>query len=146
MKIRCEATPDRLPESALLDVVTLDKLLFESDEPVKPSGCWWWIVRDEKGKPIAFAGMRGCQHEVNAGLAYMTRSGVRARHRGKGIQKRLIKARVAMARRRGFKEVVTYVLDWNLASANSLIACGFRLYVPATKWAGDKAYYFRKAL
>ena len=104
------------------------------------------MIRDTKGTPIAFGGLRGCKHEANKGLAYMIRSGVRSKHRGQGLQKRLIKARIAMARRNGFSEIVTYVLDWNLASANSLIACGFRLYTPADYYAGKKAYYFRKRL
>ena len=76
----------------------------------------------------------------------MIRSGVLSKHRGQGLQKRLIKARIAMARRHGYQEIVTYVLDWNLASANSLIACGFRLYNPESKYAGSKAFYFRKNL
>lgn len=146
MKLRCEATPDSLPERVLLDVATLDKLLFESDEAVKPEGSWWWVIRDWRGRAIAFAGMRACQHEANKGLALLTRAGVRTRHRGKGLQKRLIKARVAMARRHGFREVIAYVLSWNLASANNLITCGFRLYTPESKYAGDKALYFRKRL
>jgi GNAT superfamily N-acetyltransferase len=130
----------------LLDVATLDKLLFESDEPVKPEGSWWWVARDWRGRAMAFAGMRACKHEANEGLALLTRAGVRARHRGQGLQKKLIKARVALAKRQGFREVITYVLGWNLASANSLIACGFRLYTPQEKYAGEKALYFRKVL
>lgn len=146
MKLRCEATPDNLPERVLLDVATLDSLLFESDEPVKPEGSWWWLIRDGRGKAIAFAGLRACQYEANRGLAYMVRAGVRTKHRGKGLQKLLIRARVQLAKRKGFKEIVTYVMDWNLASANNLIACGFRLYTPASKYGGSKALYFRKAL
>jgi L-amino acid N-acyltransferase YncA len=76
----------------------------------------------------------------------MIRSGVLTKHRGQGMQKRLIRARIAMAKRHGFKQIVTYVLDWNLASANSLIACGFRLYIPESKYAGSKAFYFQKML
>ena len=76
----------------------------------------------------------------------MIRSGVLPPYRGKGLQKELIQARVTLARRHHFQEVVTYVLNWNLASANSLIACGFRLYHPAEQYAGKSAYYFRKAL
>lgn len=76
----------------------------------------------------------------------MVRSGVVTKWRGQGLQKRLIKARVNMARRHGFSSVITYVLDWNLASANSLISCGFKLYTPNVKYAGNKAYYFKKPL
>jgi RimJ/RimL family protein N-acetyltransferase len=134
-----------MPDSVNAEILRLDKILFSEDQPVDPSGGWWWIIRDAKGKPVAFGGLRGCKHPSNRGLAYMIRSGVLTKHRGKGLQKVLIKARIAMASRHGYKEIVTYVLDWNLASANSLIACGFRLYTPESKYAG-KAYYFRKNL
>lgn len=146
MTLKCEATPEKLPENVATDVLALDRLLFEGDYPVDPKGCWWWMVRDKHGKAVAFAGLRACTHKVNQGLAYMIRVGVRSKHRGQGIQKKFIRARVALAKRKGFTEVVTYVLNWNLASANSLIACGFRLYDPATKYAGEKALYFRKRL
>ena len=146
MTLRCEARPDRLPSEVESDIMRLDKILFSEDQPVDPSNGWWWIIRDAKGKPVAFGGIRGCKHPSNRGLAYMIRSGVLTKHRGKGLQKKLIKARIAMARRRGYKEIVTYVLDWNLASANSLIACGFRLYTPESKYAGSKAFYFRRGL
>jgi len=143
--LRCEARPDRLPDSVRSEIMRLDKILFSEDQPVDPDAGWWWLIR-HNGKPVAFGGMRACKESCNKGLAYMIRSGVLTKHRGKGLQKSLIKARIAMARRHGFKQVVTYVLDWNLASANSLIACGFRLYTPATKYAGAKAFYFRKKL
>ena len=146
MKIRCEATPKKLPKNVQAELLEIDRICFESDEPVETEGCWWWLIRDQFGRPIAFAGLRPCRHKSNFGLAYMTRCGVRLKHRGKGLQKKLIRARVLLARRNGFKEIVTYVLNWNLASANSLIACGFRLYTPASLWAGSKALYFRKVL
>jgi RimJ/RimL family protein N-acetyltransferase len=134
-----------MPDSVKAEIMRLDKILFSEDQAVDPSGGWWWLIR-HNGKPVAFGGLRGCRHPSNKGLAYMIRSGVLSKHRGKGLQKKLIKARIAMAKRQGYKEIVTYVLDWNLASANSLIACGFRLYHPQEKYAGSKAFYFRKSL
>lgn len=144
--IRCEARPDRLPASVKAEILRLDKILFSEDQSVDPTGGWWWLIRDRKGKAIAFGGLRGCRHPSNKGLAYMIRSGVLGKHRGRGLQKKMIKARIAMARRHGYKEIVTYVLSWNLASANSLIACGFRLYHPQDKYAGSKAFYFRRGV
>jgi RimJ/RimL family protein N-acetyltransferase len=146
MRLKLEATPDNLPDKVASDVALLDRILFEGDDPVKVRSCWWWLIRDNNGRAIAFAGLRACTYEVNQGLAYMLRVGVRAKHRGNGYQKKLIKARVALAKRKGFTEIITYVLNWNLPSANSLIACGFRLYDPAVKYAGNSALYFRKKL
>ena len=90
--------------------------------------------------------MRACLMPENKGFAILTRCGVRRKYRGNGLQKQLIRARIRMARRHGFRELLAYVLGNNLASANSLIACGFRLYTPAEFWAGKKALYFRLVL
>jgi len=143
VKLRCEATPWKLPPKTAKEVLRLDRIAFSEDAATDLEDCWWWVIRNEKGRGVAFAGLRGCRHPSNKGLAYMDRSGVTPKHRGKGLQKRLIKARISMARRHGYKEIVTYVLAWNLASANSLIGCGFKLYHPAEKYAGSKAFYFR---
>jgi hypothetical protein len=46
----------------------------------------------------------------------------------------------------GNKEIITYVAHWNCPSLNSLIACGYRFYRPADKWAGSSSVYLRKRL
>jgi RimJ/RimL family protein N-acetyltransferase len=147
VKLRCIATPDRLTDEARAEIHRLDRILFNSDHEITPADCWWWIVEDH-GEAIAFAGLRPCQEPSNAGLAYLIRAGVRRTHRGRGLQRDLIRARVRMARRHGFDEVVTYVMAYNMASANNLIACGFKLYRPANpeQWGGKSALYFRKPL
>lgn len=40
----------------------------------------------------------------------------------------------AAARAQGYREMVTDVIHHNVASINSLIACGFRLFVPDKPW------------
>lgn len=142
--IRCVARPDRCPEPARKQIEALDRILFESDAKAEIPGSWWWLAFDPKGKPVGFAALRACKEKCNAGIAYLTRSGVLKAHRGRGIQKRLIRARVAQAKRTGsIKAVVSYTLNWNHASANSLASCGFNLYRPAEDWAGKYAHYFR---
>lgn len=147
MKLRCIATPNRLTDEARAEVRRLDRILFAEDHEIKADGCWWWIIED-KGEGIAFAGLRPCQLAHNAGLAYLIRAGVRRTHRGRGLQRDLIRARIRMARRHGFTELVTYVMAYNVASANNLISCGFKLYRPANPedWGGKTALYFRKPL
>lgn len=147
MKLRCIATPDRLTGAARAEIHRLDRILFASDHEIKGDDCWWWTIED-KGEAIAFAGLRPCQEAHNAGLAYLIRAGVRRTHRGRGLQRQLIRARVRMARRHGLKEVVTYVMAYNMASANNLISCGFKLYRPAKPqdWGGKTALYFHKGL
>ena len=147
MKLRCIATPDRLTTAARAEIHRLDRILFSSDHEIKADDCWWWTVED-RGETIAFAGLRPCQEPSNAGLAYLIRAGVRRTHRGRGLQCELIRARVRMARRHGIHELVTYVMAYNVASANNLISCGFKLYRPAKPqdWGGKTALYFRKPL
>lgn len=147
MKLRCIATPDRLTDAARAEIHRLDRILFSSDHEIKGDNCWWWTIED-RGEAIAFAGLRPCQEPHNAGLAYLIRAGVRRTHRGRGLQKQLIRARVRMARKHGFNELVTYVMAYNVASANNLISCGFKLYRPANPedWGGKTALYFRKPL
>jgi RimJ/RimL family protein N-acetyltransferase len=143
MRPHIEAWPENLPPQAAGDVARLDRLMFEGDPPSELSGRWWWIVRDKKGNAIAFAGMRACQLKVNEGIALLTRAGVVLPYRGKGIHQAMIAARINYARRKGFREAVSYVIGKNYASCNALTASGFRLYEPSERYAGDNAFYFR---
>lgn len=144
VKISLKATPENLHPEIEKIVLDLDRRCFPTDQAVDPDDdCYWWIAW-EGDKPIAFAGLRPCQEKVNEGLATLTRCGVVKDYRGQGIQKKLIRARVAYARRLGIKQVVTYVKKWNLASANSLIRVGFKLY--GGKWGGKGALHFERSL
>jgi GNAT superfamily N-acetyltransferase len=71
-------------------------------------------------------------------------AGVAEGHRGKRLQRRLIRARIRGAKREGYSWAVTYTLTNNPASSRSLIACGFRPYWPAIAWAGNACYWYRK--
>jgi RimJ/RimL family protein N-acetyltransferase len=144
VNIRLEATPENLHPKIEAIVLEMDRRCFPTDGAVEPDDdCYWWIVWDG-GKPVAFAGMRPCQIASNEGLASFTRCGVIKEYRGRGIQKLLIKARVRKAKRLGLKQVVTYVKKWNLASANSLIGCGFKLY--GGTWGGKGSLHFFRDL
>jgi RimJ/RimL family protein N-acetyltransferase len=138
MSYRIEETSDGIA------VLALDEECFPQDVRVRLDGARWWLVRDGRSV-IGFAGLRRCGLPVNRGLGFLCRVGIAARHRGHGLQKRLIRVRERAARAEGLEELVTYCAPWNLASANSLIACGFRLYRPAERWGGAEALYWRKS-
>lgn len=117
--------------------------IFEDTAPqvVTEEGHWWiaW-----KGKEAAgFAGLR--LSKTTPGTGYLHRSGVLPRHRGHGLQVRLIRMREAKARELGQKRMVTDTTD-NIASANSLIRAGYRLYRPEGKWAFVESLYWEKEL
>lgn len=91
----------------------------------------WWVVTVGKDV-VGFAGLY--RSSIRRGTAYLCRCGVLTAHQGHGLQKRLIRVRLQWLRRNKFRSVVTDTAGDNPASANSLLACGFRMYVPAGRW------------
>ena len=126
-------------------VLALDEICFPHDDRINPADSLWWIVWHGK-QPVAYAGLRLCQAEHNLGLAFLCRVGVVPAHRGRGLQKRLIRIREAAARRLAVTELITYCVPWNCPSLNSLISCGYKFYRPTTKYGGAGAVYLRKVL
>jgi hypothetical protein len=126
-------------------VLALDEICFPTDYRVNVDGAMWWIVWHGK-EAVGYAGLRPCQLPCNAGVGFLNRVGVVAKHRGNGLQKRLIRVREAAARAMKMSELVTYCMGWNCASVNSLVACGYKFYGPATKYGGAQAVYLRKKL
>ena len=126
-------------------VLALDEICFPHDDRITTADSLWWIVWQDK-IPVAYAGLRICQAEQNLGLAFLCRVGVIPGHRGRGLQKRLIRARERAARQLAVSELVTYCVPWNSPSLNSLIACGYKFYRPATRYGGTGSVYLRKAL
>lgn len=128
-----------------LAVLPLDEICFPADDRINPADSLWWIAWHDK-QPVAYAGLRLCRLEQNLGAAFLCRAGVIPGHRGRGLQKRLIRVREQAARKLAITELVTYCVSCNCSSINSLIACGYRTYWPATKWGAASAVYLRKAL
>lgn len=102
---------------------------------------WWALemlgfVFSSSDLPVwELVGYAGGRVIPETGAYYLSRAMVLPEYRGRGLQKRLIRARVAHARRLGCPRVVTYTNPVNVASNNSLIACGFKT---ASPWDGDK--------
>jgi GNAT superfamily N-acetyltransferase len=114
------------------------------DLGVKPApDTEWWVARSCSGGVVAYAGAR-CPPEW-PGVCFLSRCGVERVARGQRLQLRLVRARVAWARRRGCHTVVTYTID-NPASSNTLIRAGFRCYTPRVAFGGVGAVYWRKPL
>lgn len=119
----------------------MDRECFPGLDPYTKAGAYWWVA-DDKGYECAFAGLKNVGHSTG----FLCRVGVLFGYRGQGIQKKLIKVRLAKAKRLGFKYVVTYCSRGNIKSANSLLACGFKLYAPQNPYGVDYALYFRKTI
>lgn len=92
---------------------------------------WWGCFAD--GQLIGIAGM--LPSAIEDDTFYLNRSYIQPEHRGHGLQKKLIKARVDRAREMGGKFVTSDTCD-SPYSSNNLIACGFRAYAPKDPWRG----------
>ena len=105
----------------------------------------WWIAWID-GMPAGFAGVRKLASDEDTW--YLSRSGVLYAARGRGIQKRMIKARERHAKAHGGKTMLTYTSCENPASMNSLIKCGYKTYMPPNRWGSMKPHevYWEKEL
>jgi GNAT superfamily N-acetyltransferase len=139
VKIRAVDGADQKIASAL---TWLQLEILPNDVPADPSAGHWWIAYDGDS-PVAFAAVMQSVRWSDAG--YLNRAGVLTSHRGKGLQKRLIRVREAKARALGWNWLITDTRH-NPASANSLISCGYRIFLPSQPWGHADAVYWRKAL
>ena len=121
----------------------LQELCLPYDKPHITNAGWWWIATDEKNEPIGFAGLVASTRWADTG--YLCRAGVIPTARGKGLQKRLIRARLRQACCVGYRWVITDTYE-NPASSNSLIACGFKLFEPSVPWGANGTLYWRLKL
>jgi len=137
---------DGLDEEHAWTLTNLNEQLFAPGTPgITPDiGAWWLAYSEDDGKPVAFAGIQPSK-QFPRSTGYLCRSGVLKPHRGQGLQRRLIYARELFARRVGWNYTVTDTTD-NVASANSLISAGYKLYKPTQPWAFATSLYWIKEL
>jgi GNAT superfamily N-acetyltransferase len=129
-------------QRALALLRRLHEICLPHDElPDFTRGEWWIAARS--GEAVAFAGMVPSAQWLET--AYLVRAGVVPDHRGQGLQKRLIRVRLARARAHGWRWAITYTWN-NPPSANALIACGFKSYQPRDPWASETVNYWRREL
>lgn len=124
-------------------IAALDRVCFPTSEAPKfDDGTIWLLARDGM-QPLGYAGLK----VYEPGSAYLNRAGVLPQYRGKGLQKKLVKARLRLAKKLGVETVVTYTMSHNHASSNTLISCGFRLYEPKFPWVGtEEVLYWKRCI
>ena len=122
------------------ELSVLQKKCLPYDTPYDTNYGYWWIVYDSLNLPCAFSGLVFSVRWFDTG--YLCRAGVLPSHRGQGIQKKLIRARIRQARALGWKWLITDTYR-NPASSNSLIACGFKLFEPSKPWGIKETLYWR---
>jgi GNAT superfamily N-acetyltransferase len=126
--------------AALLQYLQLAILPY--DLPKEIADGRWWVAYDGD-HAVAFAALHPSSQWSDAG--YLSRAGVLPAYRGQGLQRRLLRVRERAARRHGWNWLVTDT-KLNPASANNLIACGYRQFEPSKPWADPEATYWKKGL
>ena len=120
----------------------LDTSTFNGEVNYCKEGSYWWIAYDNK-TPAGFAGLT--YYKVSQ-CAFLCRCGVLSQYRGLGLQKRFIRARERQVAKGEYRRIITYVAPYNIHSANNLIICGYKLYVPPYYWGVNNALYFEKII
>ena len=123
-----------------------DETFGDTAPQVRTDEGWWWIAYDaEETRDIAgFLGMIPSIGNPKT-VAYFKRVGVVDRHKGNGLQKRLMRAMEAKARRLGFTSIISDTSD-NPPSANNMIRGGYLIYTPPEPWAFAHTIYWFKNL
>ena len=109
-----------------------DKLYFPAN------GVWW--VGYYGSTPVAFCCISPSQQLPDG--CYLGRAGVMPDYRGNALHCRMIRIRTRWAKKQGYTTVVSDTTD-NNPSANNLITCGFRLYVPRIVYGPSRALYWK---
>lgn len=113
---------------ALAQVALLDYLLFTgagspglTHDELHKDVAWWLAYAEGETHPVGFCGM----HLDESWTTSFIRAGVLEQWRRLGLQKLMIRKRVAYAKRLGYELVQTYVWGGNVASTKALLSCGF---------------------
>ena len=120
----------------------LQKKCLPYDKTYDTNHGYWWIATKD-GVDCGFAGLVYSSRWADCG--YLVRCGVLPNYRGQGLQKKFIRLRIRQAKALKMNWVITSTYD-NPASANSLIACGFKMFDPTKPWMAAHTSYWRLKL
>ena len=129
-------------DSVQMRLSVLQKKCLPNDKPYDTTSGYWWIAIKD-GVDIGFAGLIHSSRWSDC--CNLIRAGVVPDHRGQGLQKKFIRVRIRQAKALKMNWIVTSTYD-NPASANSLIACGFKMFNPSVPWMAKHTSYWRLKL
>lgn len=141
MKIAIKRQDPKDPQ-AWRTIKALQRSCLPDDDIYEPSNASWWVAYDGE-QPVAFCAATPSTRWTDT--VYLARAGVIRSHRGRGIQRQLIRKRLSWARRAGYNWAISDTTE-NVPSANNLIACGFKLYDPSWPYAYKHTLYWKYAL
>jgi RimJ/RimL family protein N-acetyltransferase len=130
----------RVINNDLYKVVQLmDKNIFAGCNNEFKENREWWVILDDMSRIVAY-----CGSIYTEGICIFVRAWVKKSHRGKGIQKKMIRIRTKAAKDKGCYIVITYTTKDNYPSVNNLIAKGFKFYFPEYAYGGKEMLYWSK--
>lgn len=127
-------------------VLKLHELSFgKPDAPIARKTSTHWICAVD-GEPAGFASAYNYEDGGGGELAsFLERVGVLPEFSGLGLQRRLMRAWCAWAKRGGARYATTYTSWCNPLSYHNIQRCGFMLYDPEYRYAGkDMLYWIRE--
>ena len=139
MKYRIVLADTRQPEAVQL-LTSLQKTCLPYDKTYSVTQGYWYVVYSQDGEAVGFGGIVPSTRWSDT--MYLCRAGVARAHQGQGLQKRLIRQRIKVAKKLGMNWVISDTYQ-NPASANSLIAAGFKMFEPTDPWGFKAALYWK---
>jgi len=139
MKYRIAPVDTRQSEVVQL-LTLLQKACLPHDKIYPITQGYWYVAYTQNGEAAGFAGVVPSSRWSDT--MYLCRAGVVRAHRGRGLQKRFIKARIRKAKALKMNWVISDT-NQNPASANSLIAIGFKMFEPSQPWGLKTALYWK---
>lgn len=110
-----------------------------------------WLAFDTQSlvaEPVAFGVLVDRGHDATPDRSgwHLRMTGTLPEYQGRGIQRRMIRARVAFARENGARVIRTYTRPDNAESMRGLMACGFKPYRPDDPYRGEGFVYWKRDL
>jgi GNAT superfamily N-acetyltransferase len=129
-------------DDAVEDLTFLHRLTFGPDAAVPKwaeGDRWAWLAHNGVDRPVAFLTMIPSIYKN--GL-YFERVGVAPKHRGNGLQMRLMRHMVRRARRLPKYAFIVSDTTGNVHSANCFVRSGWLMFIPESPWAFESTLYW----
>lgn len=110
-------------------------------QPNFDHGIWWVAIEVKSGVRVGFIGAK--RSTMFRHMLYLERVGVLPQHRGRGLQRRLMRAVEKRCKRMNWRGIISDTTD-NIPSANNFIVSGYKLFQPTRPWSFATALYWRK--
>lgn len=100
---------------------------------------WWWLLKTDPSVLVGFCGMVSML--PFPGVGYLKRAYISPDHRGRGLQLKMIEARIEKAKELGWHLLVTETTS--RYAAHNFAMAGFEPCEPEQLWAGEAQYFVK---